>query len=343
MKNGPKYLKEKPKKKGVLWIILLACILVAVAVLTIVALTGGSEETPDLPDTETTAPEQTLATEALPEAETTELPAATEETGSKLPSASDEVVEGAEDSFVMSSDGTHVIIDSAYCQLLFPAQYCKYLRYDEYTQGAVTTQIFSFVKEDMNLELFRIYYGDAETGEPLGMLNTGTGDVPITFTAHTFGEESFADEESWLIYNGMMDGFSVVLNSIYVDSRYMPNQSAEPSQTQDVELSFWTVDLPEEITWEETQEGGNYQVDFFGNVNGEKIPLYRVSIGDTPLKTVLGNYTINGTAKPVSVEACDMPTMEGWPEREVTRLYDLMETINDVIQVIMSSEEYSAE
>lgn len=337
--RNPKYAKKKKKQTGkVLWILIAVClVLLAGAVIVLVGL-GDSDKDSQNPAVETTSPGQ--STEAAGNTEENGQPDVTEDMTDPVQTDPGEL---SGETITLSQDGSCILIRTAYCTLRFPAEHREYLDFEEFTDAGKSTAVFRLKLDNADYELFRVHFGQEHLGDKLGVLKTGGGDIPVSYEVYAMGEEAFADDEGWLIYNGMMDGFSMIMNSITEDSRFMSVSAVEPVERQDVTLTHWTMDLPEDIQWEETNENGYYLVSFFGIVNGEKIELFRVAIGEPSLKSVLGVYKLDGASKPISVESCEVPDISGWPESEVSRLFAMMESINDVIEAIVSSEEFSAE
>lgn len=233
-------------------------------------------------------------------------------------------------------------IETAYLPVQFPEQYMENMEHREVTEGEAAMEIFTLTKEDTQLELFRIYFGDVQTGNPVGVLNMDGREIPVTLSVCEYRDDIFTDAETRDLYYDMMDGLNTVLSSIQNDSRFSNEEKIIVEKT-DNQLSYWKVSLPQNMEWEELEAGENYVVTFYGNVNGEKVKLYAIAMGDTPLKNVLGTYMVDGAAKTVSVESYELPEVESWPQSSVTELYKMMETINDVIQTIMTSENFSDE
>lgn len=73
------------------------------------------------------------------------------------------------------------------------------------------------------------------------------------------------------------------------------------------------------------------------------VPLYRVCIGEEQAKSFLGYYEVDGVKKPVSVETFELGEWDSWSEDDYAAAYRMMDTINHVIDTIMSSEQFSTE
>lgn len=235
-----------------------------------------------------------------------------------------------------------IAIETAVCQLQFPEMYSECLRHTEVTQDGVIMEVFSMAKEETDWELFRIYFSTEESENDIGFLRNETGNQYVTLTVCEHSDDEFADAESREEYYAMMGSLDVVLASIRNNSNFSQKGEVEINVV-DATLDYWNISVPDNMEWEETSENGRYLVTFYGNVNGEKIKLYVVAVGTPELKSVLGGYSMEGTVKPVSVESYDLPVTDNWTEEAITELYTMMATINDVIKVIMSSEDFSAE
>ena len=79
--------------------------------------------------------------------------------------------------------------------------------------------------------------------------------------------------------------------------------SAKPNQSK---LTYWTIELPENVQAEETSEGDVYRIDFYGSLSGEKWLLYTLQIGEQQLETVLGYYMEKVDARTISLATNDM-------------------------------------
>ena len=235
-----------------------------------------------------------------------------------------------------------VVIETAVCPLQFPAMYSELLNHVEVVEDDTVMEIFYMVQGDRELELFRIYFSSKETDNDLGFLKTENGNRYITLSICDRSDEEFDDSEIREQYYAMMGSIDTVLASIQNNGSFSKKGEVE-MDLADVSLKHWNISIPGNMEWEEASQDGNYHVTFYGNVNGEKLKLYEVSVGEPELKSVLGIYTIDGVSKLVSVENSELPVTDGWTEKAVTELYTMMATINDVINVIMSSENFSAE
>lgn len=235
-----------------------------------------------------------------------------------------------------------LLVETQYLSVQIPADYGKDMVYREVTENGIAMEIFSMVLGEEQRELFRIYFGDTQTGNSFGILNVDGTDLSVTVSVCEYSDSAFADQEDQERYYTLMDSLNVVLEAIRNDSRFR-NEEKVVVETEEKQMSYWNFSLPEGMELEETQENGQYRITFFGNINGETHTLYRVAVGDETLRTVLGTYPMDGEQKPVSVESCDLPVTDGWEPATVTELYKMMDSINDVIQTIMESEGFREE
>lgn len=234
-----------------------------------------------------------------------------------------------------------IAVETKYGTLAFPEELSEQMRHTEVTEGDVAMEVFYMLGTNGERELFRIYYADAQAGTHMGYLNTDNGEIPVSYSICEYTEEDFADEEDKKLYYSMMDAFSVVMNSIYADERFSETRMVEQVGTQEVKLRYWTVTLPENVLYEETVDSDTYRVDFYGEVSGERIDLYFIGLGDMEAETILGMFTADGVQKPVAVETHNLDGYEGWPEEERGVIYQMMESVNDVIQAIVSDKNFS--
>lgn len=234
-----------------------------------------------------------------------------------------------------------VSIETSYGYLAFPEETFESLHHMEVTDGVTVMEVFYMVTQEGELELFRIYFDDENMGTPVGYLTVDGIEVPVSYSLCEYADEDFVDEETRKLYHSMMNGFSVVVNSIYEDTRFSETRAVEEIGDREVKLRHWKVTLPENVQYTETDENGNYRVDFFGIVGGERIDLYMIGLGDIEGETTLGTYTVNGVQKAIVVQTYDMGPYDIWPEEDRTVIYNMMNSINSVIQTIVEDKNYA--
>ena len=243
------------------------------------------------------------------------------------------------------TDATYTVptisVDTVHGKLAFPEALAENMRHQEVTEGSVSMEIFYMVLPRGEFEVYRVYFGDASVGIPLGYLVIDEREIPVTYAINDYTEEDFPDKEEIDLYYSMMDGFSVVLQSIYKDTRFSENKAIEPVAVEEVKLRYWDVVLPGNVMFEETMEGGNYRVDFYGEVSGERIDLYYIGLGEMQADTKLGMYIVDGVQKPVMVKSYSMAEYESWEKENKLVIYQMMESLNTVVQVIVADENFS--
>lgn len=230
-------------------------------------------------------------------------------------------------------------IETAYGTLHFPEAYMPFLHHEEVREESAV-EIFSMVCEDGKWELFRIFFGDAEAGSPVGYLHTDAGVIPVSVMVAEDGAELFPDEESRTRYMEMRQYVNTVLDSITADERFSVSGLSEEEKVER-ELTYWTLSLPEGMECEESHGADAYQVDFYGTVGGESVKLYTIRLDDSTQSPSIGVYFVDGAAKQIHIETEDPGTFDGLPEDARQRISIYMDTINDVIGVITRSENYS--
>ena len=237
--------------------------------------------------------------------------------------------------------GTNKVIkiQTKYLVLEFPSQYAEILKHEEFAGAEQVEEIFYMVHGDVTAELFRICFGDQTVGTPVGYLHTESGAVPVTVQVADSPQN--IDEETENLYFGMMEGMNEVLDCIYRDKRFSEYVDFQPEKEKQAVMKYWSVDLPEGVTWEETTEGYFYQVAFYGEVSGTRIRLYSITIDDEPVGNPLGTMEIDGEQKTVSVRIDGLTQMEAMTEAEQDMIYSMMDTINDVVPQITSSEHFT--
>lgn len=231
-------------------------------------------------------------------------------------------------------------IETVYGTLAFPEELFPKLRHMEVTEGAIAMEIFYMIGQEGEKELFRIHYADAQAGTHMGYLTTDGGEIPVSYSICEYSDEDFQEEDRELYY-GMMNAFSVIMNSIHDDPRFSETRKQEPVAERDVKLRYWKVTLPENVQYEESQDGDTYRVEFYGEVSGERIDLFMVGLGELEAETMLGLYTVDGVQKPVMVQTGDLSVYDIWPEEERMIINQMMEALNTVVQTIVADENFA--
>lgn len=225
----------------------------------------------------------------------------------------------------------------------YPDEYADMLVHEQEVQEALITETFSMHSVSGDIPLFCIGFGDAEFGEWFGVLNTDVGDIPIVHTVFVLSEDELAtmDESVQNQYFALMDCINDVLNTIAADPRFTADKPLAVGEDAEVKTTYWSLTLPSNMTVVETNENDTYVAMFYGEVAGERTALYTVHIGDNKVETELGLFEVDGIKKPISVGGFDLSEKPNWTEDDYSAAYRMMDTINHVIDVITSSEQFS--
>lgn len=234
-----------------------------------------------------------------------------------------------------------ISIETVYGTLAFSKELQANLRHQEVTEDRIAMEVFYMVSDEAEKELFRIYFGDAQQGTFVGYLITEGVEVPVSYSICEYTDDSFRDEEERELYNIMMDSFSVVISSLYANENFSESGIVDPVENQKVKLRYWTVQLPENVLFEETDDGDNYRIDFYGMVEGERVDLYMIGLGDIEAETNLGLYKVKGVEKSVVIQTYDMDAYAIWSKESQDTINQMMSSLNTVVQVIVSDKNYS--
>lgn len=236
---------------------------------------------------------------------------------------------------------TTVAIETVYGPMAFPENLYSSVRHMEVTEGKTAMEVFYMVSEEGEKELFRIYFADDDMGTHMGYLTVDGTELPVSYSVCEYADENFANEEERKLYHSMMDAFSVVINSFYEDTRFSETRAVAPVGEREVKLRYWKLILPENVRYTETEENGNYCVEFYGEVSGERIDLYMIGLGDLEGESMLGLYKIKDKQIPIMVRTGNMEEYENWSEEEQTIIYNMMASLNTVIQTIVADENFA--
>lgn len=237
------------------------------------------------------------------------------------------------------TENPNVEIETAYAVLQFPKTAVQYIDHKQESEGDAVAEVFYMDVAGSWREVFRICYADPENGSLLGYMKTKQGSVAVSYTVESYTEADFPDQESWQIYYSVMDGFSVLLNSIIENEDFSKTGTTNTNKTKKTKLTYWEFSLPESIRCEERTDNGSYRVDFYGTIAGNEMKMYAIHLGQPAAQTVLGYYTADGEKKTLSVESADLSNLAQLSEKD----HILMTSVNDVINVIMSDPNFSAQ
>lgn len=106
-------------------------------------------------------------------------------------------------------------------------------------------------------------------------------------------------------------------------------------------MRFWSLTLPDNVMWEESETNGVYRVDFYGMIEDKRIDLYFVGLGEMEADTKLGYFTVDGVQMPIMVGNSELVAFDSWSKEDQRVIYDMMDSINLVIQQIVACDQYS--
>lgn len=294
------------------------CVIVLLLLVAVLAFAGCENEpletTEEATFTSIPPEEETIATDSV----TTE--GTTEETTVPL-------VEGTE-------------LKMTYLSVMLPQQVLENMLFESVVDGDTVMEVFSLKQIDGAIELFRVFYGKTGYGNEIGTLNVDGNNLTVSVVASNYDESVFADEETSDQYYAMMENLNLIVGVIQADPRFSSDEG-KTIHKQETQVAEWNFSLPEDVQWEETYNENSVKLSFFTEINGVRADLYAVSIGGETLQSVLGQYTYNGEMQPISVGTYPSPNMEGWEEKDITNYYQMMDSINDVIQTVQSNESFS--
>ncbi len=230
-------------------------------------------------------------------------------------------------------------IDTAYVPLYFPGAYRDFLLNEQQCEADVIAECFYLVYQGTKTEVFRIYFGN-EKLSPEGYLHMEKGVIPVSVVAAKVADVKFVNEEAQELYYRLLEQMNAVVETIRADARFSENSGVAP-ETQELAVYDWTLALPSGVECEQTQEGEVLRAEFYGTVSGQRVRLYSITLGDIQSESVIGYYSMDGAARPVSVQPDELAYLDGMSEEDQMSVFALMETLNDVVQSIMSSENFT--
>ena len=234
-------------------------------------------------------------------------------------------------------------IKTHYVDLHLPLEMEGIITSEESTYGTVYTYAFYMNYNGQEIPLWRVDFGDANSVDWIGRLVTDAGDIPVAMTGFVASNEDLTalGEEGAQLYGDCMQGYIVMLEGLMADPRFTTERPVVVGENTEMKLMYWSVTLPSKMTVQENNRNGNYEAVFSGEVVGEMVLLYRICIGEQQTGSLIGYFEIDGQKKPVSAESYALTERESWNTDDYETAYRMMATINDVIQQIMSSKNYS--
>jgi len=208
-------------------------------------------------------------------------------------------------------------------------------------QEDILTQSLCFVEGENKVELLRLYYGETEEGENIGALSHEGAKVPVSYLIPEHTDKEISQVEDIDTYFSLMSDVGNLLNEIYNDERLVLSRSNNVTNSETIIGTIWNIQLLPNMWYKENRTDGRYQVNFYGSVANDQILLYTIYLGDDVRGNVLGTYQIDGKHEPVSVEIHEMKMKMEWSDEDIIAIGASMGTVNDVIQEIMASEQFT--
>ena len=194
-------------------------------------------------------------------------------------------------------------IDTLYGTLKIEKEYLEKIRHDEIPMDQVTMEIFYMIQEEEEWELFRLYYGDTTKGNLIGKVLVDGQEIPVSVALNEKSADAYLREEALLDYYVLMEQINVVLDSVRSAENFIPlgAQIDAESPREIAQLKYWNVELPDCISWQESDSEGTYRVDFYGVAGDQNIRLYTISMGDKADGNILCMYEMDGEEIPVHI------------------------------------------
>ena len=242
---------------------------------------------------------------------------------------------------VLPEDTSTSVIKTEIIDFIVPASVSDCMKHVEVVQDGVIMEVFYAVHEDLEKEAFRILFSKKESKDDIGAFKMEDEYLYVTVSANSYMDDDFEDDIMVEKYYTVVSSLSDVLNSLQADGRFCEKDEIEMEKVNH-SLEYWNIVLPAQMQWEESTENG-YAATFYFARGGERIALYSIRIGERVLKSEIGFYYLDDKWQRISMESYALPDTDGWSEGEITELYTMMSSINDVLQAIMSSENFSEE
>lgn len=270
-----------------------------------------------------------------------EQPGETIETATVPSESSDTQIQQPQDEETAMREENFTEVPLTYLNVRMPEEMANLLRLEEITEGDTHMTVVFLDTEESNWELYRICFGKEYADSAIGTWDIDGEKIPVAVVTEVHDMTENDDDQKLETYSYAMESLQYVMSAIRDDARFQREEEVT-IQKSDAKAGYWNFEMVEDMECEEEVSEDTCKLSFYGTVNGERYLLYTICIGEETLTNVLGTYQVEGTARQVSIESCEPPSAEGWSEAEETKLYAMMDSINDVIHTIMESEGFAA-
>lgn len=236
------------------------------------------------------------------------------------------------------------VIQSQYVDWFVPSEIMPFLKHETEVNGAVVSDLFYMQTGAEEVPVFRFDFGDENAGDWLGLLTVDDEKIPVVYTVFVLSDEELSaiDETAAERYYALVDAFNEMVQDLNENPDFSSERLLEVGEDRQVGMVYWDVTLPSKMDVHETNEDGNYEAIFSGEVVGEMVILYRVCIGEGKQGVFQGYFEVDGKKQPVFVESYEVAERASWDEKDYATAYRMMDTVNDVLQKIRTSKYYSA-
>lgn len=236
------------------------------------------------------------------------------------------------------------IIQSQYVDWSIPSECMTFLKYENEVNGNVVSDMFNMQVGAEEVPIFRFDFGDENAGDWLGLLTVDGVKIPVVYTVFVTSDEELSalGDSAADRYYMLMDVFNELVQDLNENTAFTSERLLDVGEDREIEMTYWDVTLPGKVTVQEINEDGDYEAIFSGEVVGEMVLLYHVTIGNEQSGTFQGYFELDGVKKAVYAEAYELGERATWTENDYETAYCMMDTINEVLAQIRSNKHYSA-
>lgn len=211
-----------------------------------------------------------------------------------------------------------------YVELLYPREWGEKTRVSVENSETSSVAAFFFVMENgSQVPLFDVIFGQRETGEYLGEIQTENGDlIPVCILSHELDQSTKWMQADIAAYYAMQEDVNFLIDQLPL---------ATDLQAEDIaiETEFATLRFPGKWAGQLRTESNGNSVAFYGTVEG--LPEFRLFdvCFDVKEQEALG-YLETGSGKPcyVSVQIYSVEKEEGWSDYQMEQLMAMQEDLN---------------
>lgn len=104
-------------------------------------------------------------------------------------------------------------IETPYGILKFPSERYSYLKITETNENGVFSQTYYCVKDNLEMKLYTVYFGETEQGESFGYINKDNENIPFRILFYDVKKPEGWTEDQYYIAKVMLEDVNFIIES----------------------------------------------------------------------------------------------------------------------------------